>query len=174
MQFTLHGSGSLRGIQVDWDADVERGQPMQDAMPGHDVERMQAGLLRKGYVANTVLYPRGTIALREAEGHEIYLQRPVANEIGRPVASPPKRPTLVNHEQGEVFDRYRIIVGDLADGVRIDLVIAAAVPELPRVVVQRLIEDGHVKLAGQQVGKSNRRLHHGDVVEVEVSRVDAN
>jgi 23S rRNA pseudouridine1911/1915/1917 synthase len=58
------------------------------------------------------------------------------------------------------------IVADQAG--RLDTLIAAAVPALSRAQVQRLIDDGHVTLAGAVATKSGARVRPGDAIEVHV------
>ena len=169
MQFVLHGSGATRHLQIDWDVPVERGPELRAGMAGHDVDRMRAGLLRRGYQFGGVMYPRGTIALRIAEGHEIFLQVP-ATDAGLPTMPAPALATAATVTHEAAADRHRVVVGDLEAGERADLVIAGAVPGLSRAVIQRLITDGHVTVEGQPLAKANRRLRHGDVVELVVAR----
>jgi 23S rRNA pseudouridine1911/1915/1917 synthase len=51
---------------------------------------------------------------------------------------------------------------------RLDAAIAAAVPELSRAYVQRLIDDGRVTLAGAVAKKAGARVRVGDAIEVRV------
>lgn len=169
MRFRLHGSSSLIGIQIDWTVPVERGPELRAAMGEHDVDQMQAGVLRRGYTAKSTLYERGTIALRIAEGHEIFLQAPAGDVAAKP-ATPVAIVTSATVEPGATSDRHRILVGDREAGERIDVIIAGAVPTLSRAVVQRLIDDGQVTVGGQPVRK-NRRPRAGDVIELEHARL---
>lgn len=175
MRFIVHGSSATRLLQIDWEAPVELSAELRAAMTGHDVDGMQHGLLRKGYQYGPTNFPRGTIAIRIADGHEIFLQVPASTERAA-VQPAPARPTTVRTEDAGdgdgVFDRFRIVVGDGFDGERVDLIIASAVPELSRAVVQRLIDGGNVTVAGGRVAKSNRRLRRDDVIEVAVARVE--
>lgn len=171
MRFIVHGSSATRLLQIDWDAPVELTAELRAALTGQDVDGMQHGALRKGYQLGATNFPRGTIALRIAEGHEIFLQVPASAERAA-VAPAPLRPTTVRTEDDAVFDRFRIVVGDGLDGERVDLIISSAVPELSRAVVQRLIDGGNVTVAGGRVAKSNRRLRRDDVIEVAVARVE--
>ncbi len=168
MRFTLHGSGSLNGIQIDWAVDVDVGPEIRAAMARHDVDAMQAGRLRRGYMARSILYPRDTIALRIAEGHEIFLQVPAASERAATPA-PAALATVATTLRDGGGERHQIVVGDGDEGARVDLIIAGAVPALSRAIVQRLIDEGQVTLAGVAVTKSNRRLHRGDVIAVVVA-----
>lgn len=173
MHLRLHGSGSLRGIQIDWGADVERSPELRAAMAGHDIDRMQIGTVRRGYLARAVLYPRGAIALRVAEGHEIFLQVPdeaVAAGRSAPVAI---AATVATVEQAADGDHHRVVVGDRDQGERVDLIVPAAVPSLSRSLIRRLIDDGRVRVGGQPVDKANRRLRAGDVVELVVTAAAA-
>src|SRR5439155_8863283 len=53
-------------------------------------------------------------------------------------------------------------------GERIDTVIASVVPSLSRAAVQRLIDDGCVRLKEAVVGKPGQRVRAGDTVAVTV------
>ena len=168
MRFALHGSDSLTGIQIDWSAAVDVDPALRAAMAGHDVDTMQTGQLRRGYHARAITYPRGTIAIRIAEGHEIFLQVPTADERPRAPARP-EVDTVATVDRRAEGDRHRVVVGDGDDGARIDLIIAGAVPPLSRAVAQRLIDDGQVTVGGAVVAKSNRRLHRGDVIDIDLA-----
>jgi 23S rRNA pseudouridine1911/1915/1917 synthase len=61
---------------------------------------------------------------------------------------------------------YRVTID--AGGERLDAAIAARVGELSRAGVQRLIDDGHVRVGGLVATKPGARVRDGDVVEVEV------
>jgi 23S rRNA pseudouridine1911/1915/1917 synthase len=52
-------------------------------------------------------------------------------------------------------------------GARLDAALARLAPDLSRARVQRLLEDGHVRLAGRRA-KPAARLRAGDAIEVEV------
>jgi len=169
VRFTLHGSGSLIGIQIDWAAPVERSPELRAAMRGHDVDKMQAGALRKGYQAGLVMYVRGTTALRVAGGHEIFLQRPASDTAAakpKPVAPVA---TVATIETRDDVDHHQVVVGDELTGERLDRAISRAVPSLSRAVVQRLIEAGHVTVGGVAAPK-NHRLRAGDVVALAHTR----
>jgi 23S rRNA pseudouridine1911/1915/1917 synthase len=58
------------------------------------------------------------------------------------------------------------VPADLA-GARLDVALARLAPDLSRARVQRLVEGGHVRLAGR-AAKAAARLRAGEVVEVEV------
>ncbi len=167
MRFTVHGSGSVRGIKIDWDVPVELGDEVRAAMAPHDVGTMHAGILRRGYVVKRITYPRGTLAFRVGEAHEVFLQVPEApvTEVAPVPEAAPQGPawTVETDASGE---RHRIVVDDKRDGERTDVVIAGVVATLSRAVAQRLIDDGHVTLAGQPIKKANQRLRAGDVLEV--------
>ena len=64
-------------------------------------------------------------------------------------------------------DRHSLIVASEEAGVRIDRYLAGVLPGQSRSQVQRLIKDGKVHIAGQPV-KSNRVLHAGDEIDVEI------
>jgi hypothetical protein len=171
VRFALHGSSATRHLQIDWDVPVGRDDDLRAAMAGHDVDAMHAGTLRRGYQLGQILFPRGTIVLRVAEGHEIFLQLPPGHD--HPEAPPPpRRPTLATVAADAVFDRHQIVVGDPDDGERIDLIIAGAVPALSRAVVQRLIDGGHASIGGVRCDKSNRRVRRGELIELAVARIE--
>jgi len=67
-----------------------------------------------------------------------------------------------------VTSRHELSVAAADAGGRLDAVIAAQVAELSRAAVQRLIEDGHVRVGGIVATKAGARLRAGDVVEVDV------
>jgi ribosomal 50S subunit-recycling heat shock protein len=169
MRFVLHGSSATRHLQIDWDAEIERGPNLRAAMAGHDVDRMRAGTLIVGYQFGKVLYPRGTIALRIAEGHELFLQLPAADD--KPLApKPPVVATTASVDHEATVDRHRVVVGDPDADERADVIIATAVPALSRAVIQRLIAEGHVTVATQPLAKPSRRLRRGEVIELVVAR----
>ena len=62
--------------------------------------------------------------------------------------------------------RSFVIPQDLA-GVRLDVALARLAPDLTRSRVQRLVEGGHVRLAGRPA-KASARLRGGEPVEVEL------
>jgi hypothetical protein len=76
VRFTIHGSEALHGIKIDWDVPIEGEAEMREAMAPHDLATMRLGIVRRGYAVGPVVYPRGTLACRIAEGHEIFLQVP--------------------------------------------------------------------------------------------------
>ncbi len=57
-------------------------------------------------------------------------------------------------------------------GCRIDVFIAENIDELSRSAVQRLIEDGHVRLNGAAV-KANYKLREKDIIDIEVPEAKA-
>ena len=63
---------------------------------------------------------------------------------------------------------HRFTVEPQQLGERIDALIAAMVPALSRAAVQRLIDDGYVRIAGGVVGKAGQRVRAGDAIEVTV------
>ena len=65
-------------------------------------------------------------------------------------------------------DDFEFTVDDQQAGGRLDAVIAAAIASLSRAQVQRLIEDGHVVLAGTVATKAGARVRKGDAIEVSV------
>jgi len=62
--------------------------------------------------------------------------------------------------------RALVIPADLA-GLRLDVALARAWPDLSRARVQALVEGGHVALDGRP-GKSSQRLHPGALVSLEI------
>ena len=65
-------------------------------------------------------------------------------------------------------EMHRFTVDAERAGERIDALIAATVPALSRAAVQRLIDDGHVRLGGFVVGKPGQRVRSGDAIDVTV------
>jgi 23S rRNA pseudouridine1911/1915/1917 synthase len=63
---------------------------------------------------------------------------------------------------------HRFTVDPDRAGERIDALIASVVPSLSRAAVQRLIDDGHVRIGGVVVGKAGQRVRAGDAIEVTV------
>ncbi len=63
---------------------------------------------------------------------------------------------------------HELVVDDASAGGRLDAVIAAALPELSRAAVQRLIEAGLVTLGGLPAGKAGARVRVGDAIGVRV------
>ena len=70
--------------------------------------------------------------------------------------------------EAEADDSFEILVDEQQAGGRLDAVIAAAIASLSRAQVQRLIEDGHVTLAGTIATKPGARVRKGDAIEVVV------
>jgi hypothetical protein len=167
VRFKLHSPEAIRGIKIDWDATVELGPEIRAAMASHDVDTMRAGILVRGFALANITYPRGTIAFRVAEGHELFLQIP-AEAIPPPVAKAVVRSTWTVERAADV-ERHRGTVGTEDDGERVDVVITTRAPSLSRTKVQRLLEQGHVTIAGQIVKKTNHRLRSGDVIEFDVA-----
>jgi 23S rRNA pseudouridine1911/1915/1917 synthase len=71
-------------------------------------------------------------------------------------------------DDGEELDEHRITVDTERAGERIDAVIADAVAQLSRAVVQRLIDDGFVTLNQLPVKKAGQRVKAGDVIDVDI------
>lgn len=63
---------------------------------------------------------------------------------------------------------HALVVDAAQAGGRLDAVIAAAIPTLSRVRIQRLIEDGQVTVAGSVAHKAGARVKAGDAIEVVV------
>ncbi len=169
VRFVLHPSGSLRGIKIDWEAPVEVSPAMRQAMAPAELDDMKAGVLLRGYAVGKVTYARGAVAFRVAVGHEVFLQLPT--EDAPAVTAAPVEPQVTWTVESEAAgDRHRIVVDKKHDGERADVIVAGLIPNLSRAVAQRLIDGGHVTLAGQPVKKSNQRLRAGDVLEALVAR----
>jgi len=162
VRFTLHSPGTVGAIKIDWDAPVERCAAMREAMRPHELDTMRAGILTRGFAVGRITYPRGTIALRVAEGHELFLQHP-----HEAVAAAPREVIAaawtVEHD-GPVA-RHRVTVGSAGADERADVVLTARVPGLSRARAQRLISDGRASVAGQVI-RSNHRLRATDVIEL--------
>jgi hypothetical protein len=165
MRFTLHSPQTVGAIKIDWDAPVERTPAIREAMAAHDVDAMHAGVVQRGFAAGGVTYPRGTLAFRVGEGHELFLQLPFDDELAVPRDEAPTEHVL-DEVAGQ--ERHRVTVGDDQAGERVDVILAAAIPALSRAVIQRFIDDGHVTLGGQPIKKANLRPRTGDVIELVV------
>lgn len=163
MRFGLHSPQAVGAIKIDWDAPVARTPAIREAMAPHDVDQMHGGLVLRGFAVGGVTYPRGTIAFRVADGHELFLQLPFEDE---PAVRRSKAPT--EHVLAEVagHQQHRVTVGDDLAGERVDVILASAISSLSRAVAQRCIDDGHVTLGGQPIKKANLRLRTGDVIEL--------
>lgn len=165
MQFKAHSPGTLKGIKIEWDAPVEITDDVRAAMKPSDVDTMRAGTLARGFVVKNITYPRGTLAFRVAEAHEVFLQVPVANETAPRVAKVKIQPTWVVENDGTT-ERHRGTIGTEDDDERIDAVIAARAPGMSRARAVKLIEDGCVSVGGASIRIKNHRLHAGDVLEL--------
>ena len=135
MRFVPLLGSTTRGIKIDWDAQVEVTPEILDAMAPRHVEGMRSGLLRRGFVARGITFPRGSIAFTaDPERGHIYLQSPA------PVV-------LVNDDDDELEwdvetdeageQSHRIVVDNAHAGERVDSAVAE-VTSLSRAVVQRL------------------------------------
>jgi 23S rRNA pseudouridine1911/1915/1917 synthase len=71
-------------------------------------------------------------------------------------------------EPTEELAQHRLAVDASDAGGRLDAVIAARVAELSRAAVQRLIDDGQVRVGGVVATKPGTRLRAGDVIELSV------
>jgi len=168
VRFGIHSPQLVSTIKIDWDAPVDRTPTVREAMAPNDVDQMHAGVLLRGFAVDGVTYPRGTIAFRVAQGHELFLQLPF--EEAPRVVPRVKTPTVYAVDGVAGQERHRVTVGDDVAGERVDVILASAIPTLSRAVVQRCIHDGHVSLGGQPVEKANLRLKTGDVVELVAPR----
>ena len=63
---------------------------------------------------------------------------------------------------------HRLAIDPRDAGARLDALIAGKIAELSRAAVQRLIDDGHVRVNTLPVSKAGAKLRAGDVVDVEV------
>lgn len=165
MQFKAHSPGTLKGIKIEWDAEVELTDEVRAAMLPSDVDTMRAGTLVRGFVVANITYPRGTLAFRVAEAHEVFLQVPVASETAPKVAKV-KIEASWTVEHDAAMERHRGTIGTMDDDERIDVIIAAHAPGISRARAQKLIEDGCASVAGVAIRKSNHRLRAGDVLEL--------
>lgn len=172
MRFAVHGSSAIGGIKIDWDVPVELDPEIRKAMAPHDLDLMQVGVVRRGYAVNKVTYPRGSLAFRVGEAHEIFLQLPDSLGSDAP-ADAVARPTHWTSESDETCDRHHIVVGSKLDRERADVIIANTVGTISRAAVQRLIDGGRVTVAGQPIKKANQRLRTGDPIEIVLARLVA-
>ena len=167
MRFKLVTQAALNGVKIDWATPVEITDEIRAAMAPHDVDAMQAGALLRGVAVGSVTFPRGSRVFRVAEAHEHFVELP-ASAIPARVAPPAVIDAAWSVERIDTIDRYRGTLGTREAGHRLDVIVAASIPELSRAKVQRLIEDGHVRVVGQPVVKSNLKMRSGDVVEVDL------
>lgn len=163
MRFTSHSPGTVGAIKIDWAAPVARDAAVRAAMAPHDVDAMRAGVVIRGFAIGAITYPRGTLAFRVAEGHELFLQLP-----GEPV--PVERAPAIASAwavtvEGEL-ERHRATVGTQDADERVDVVIASRGPGISRAQAQRLLDGDKVRIAGRPVRK-NHRVQPGDVIELE-------
>lgn len=165
MRFKLLTQSQLRGVKIDWTSPVVLTDDLRAAMAPSDVEEMEAGVTLKGIAVAGVTYPRGTLVFRLGNGHEHFVLEPTEAMVV--VAAPDVRASWSVERTGTV-ERYRGTLGTCDQGERIDVILAGSIPELSRAKVQRLIEDGHVRIGGQPATKSNLRMRAGDSVEVEI------
>ena len=165
MRFKAHSPSTVKGIKIEWDAPVELSPEIRQAMLPNDVETMRAGVLLRGYVVANITYPRGTIAFRVAEAHEVFLQLP-AGSIPASAAAKVRIESAWSVEDDGAHLRHRGTVGTDDDDERIDVVIATRAPGISRAKAQRMIEDGCVSVAGQSIRKANHRLRAGDRIEL--------
>ena len=68
----------------------------------------------------------------------------------------------------EITTRHMLTVEAGDAGGRLDAVISATIAELSRAAVQRLIEDGHVRVGGTTAVKAGARLRLGQVIDIDV------
>ncbi len=165
MQFKAHSPGTLKGIKIEWDTPVEITDEVRAAMKPSEADTMRAGTLSRGFVVKNITYPRGTLAFRVAEAHEVFLQLPAANETVPRVPKVKIEATWVVENDGLVV-RHRGTIGTEDNDERIDAVVAARAPGISRARAQKLIEDGCVSVGGASIRIKNHRLSAGDVVEL--------
>ncbi len=63
---------------------------------------------------------------------------------------------------------HAIVVDATQAGGRVDAVIAAAIDGLSRAQVQRLLDDGHVRVAGVIATKAGARVREGDAIDIAI------
>ena len=68
----------------------------------------------------------------------------------------------------EVTTRHTMKVEAGDAGGRLDAVVAASIADLSRAAVQRLIEDGHVRVGGTTAVKAGARLRTGEVIDIDI------
>jgi 23S rRNA pseudouridine1911/1915/1917 synthase len=161
MRFVSLSSTAVRGINIDWDAPVELTDAIRQGMAEHHVEAMRSGILRRGFVAGKIAFPRGSLAFSsDPVRRGIYLQLPEDDEVEEEAGE---------HETAttDAGDTHRIVVDSARDGERVDAIIAS-VTALSRATAQRLIDEGHVRLDDRPVTKAGQRLHAGDTIELVV------
>ena len=165
MQFKAHSPGTLKGIKIEWDVEVELTDEVRAAMLPSEVDTMRVGTLARGFVVGSITYPRGTLAFRVAEAHEVFLQVPAESETA-PKVPKVKVPGTWTVEQDGIVERHRGTIGTEDVDERIDVLIATRSPGISRARAKKLIDDGCVSVAGVSIRKSNHRLRAGEVIEV--------
>ena len=171
MRFVTYGASATRAANIDWDAPVEVTEELLAAIAPNEPAGMRVGVLRRGFSVDNVLHTKGSIAVTWFRGSEMLLEL-AASDVAEPEPEPDDDEELVVPWSVEVgaggAQHHRIVIDEAhADG-RLDAVIASVVAELSRVGAHRLIEDGHVALAGKPITKPGHRLRTGDVVEIAV------
>ncbi|MFZ5639634.1 MAG: RluA family pseudouridine synthase [Bacillota bacterium] len=66
-----------------------------------------------------------------------------------------------------VAERHEIMAGEGQRGMRLDVFLAAELPELTRSYIQKLVDDGHITVNGRG-GKASYKVQPGDEIVVEV------
>ena len=75
---------------------------------------------------------------------------------------------MITDDDDDELTTHTLAVDAARAGERIDAVIAAAIPDLSRAQVQRLIDDAHVQLNRLAVKKPGYRVRVGDAIVVDV------
>src|SRR5512140_2359035 len=74
MRFAIYGASATRAANIDWDAPVEVTPELLAAVAPHDTATMRTGVLRRGFSVDSVLHPKGSIAVTWFRGSEMLLE----------------------------------------------------------------------------------------------------
>jgi 23S rRNA pseudouridine1911/1915/1917 synthase len=67
-----------------------------------------------------------------------------------------------------VQERRGVVIPPGSDGLRLDRALSELLPELSRSYIEKLIDDGHVSIAGRKAPKASLRVAAGQEIEVDV------